>query len=151
MSDTTSAALSIARELCLRFEGVYLSPYLCPAGVPTVGVGATFYRDGTRVTLADPPITMKQALDLLVWMLETKYLPEVRRLCPGITCPKRLAAIIDFTFNLGAGRLRGSNLRKRINAGDWESVPAEIRKWVRGGGRVLRGLVIRRDAEVVLI
>jgi len=146
-----SAALSIARELCLRFEGIYLHPYLCPAGIPTVGVGATYYQDGTRVTLADPPITRQQAMDLLVWMIRTKYLPEVLRLCPGITDPRRLAAIIDFTYNLGAGQLRGSNLRRRINAEDWTVVPAELRKWNKGGGRVLRGLVIRREAEAALL
>ena len=151
MSDTTSVAQSIARALCLRFEGVFLSPYLCPAGVPTIGVGATFYQDGTRVTLADPAITMAQAISLLEWMIKTQYLPVVLLLCPGITDPRRLAAIIDFAFNLGAGQLRSSTLRKRINAEDWAAVPAELRKWNRGGSRILRGLTIRREAEASLI
>ena len=144
-------ATAVAAALCRRFEGLYLTSYLCPAGVPTIGYGATYYQDGRRVTLADPPITRQQAEALLLWMIQTKYLPEVQRLCPGITCPMRLAALIDFTFNLGSGRLRSSNLRRRINAEDWAAVPAELRKWVRGGGRVLKGLVRRREAEVVLI
>jgi lysozyme len=84
-------------------------------------------------------------------MVRRVYLPAVLRLCPGVDSPGRLAALIDFTFNLGSGQLRASTLRKRVNAGDWDAVPAELRKWVRGGGRVLRGLVLRRGAEAALI
>jgi lysozyme len=144
-------AVEVAAALARRFEGCYLRPYLCPAGVPTIGYGATYYEDGRRVTLADAPITRQRAESLLLWMVRTKYLPEVIRLCPGIDDPLRLAAIIDFTFNLGAGNLSASTLRRRINADRWEDAPAELRKWVRGGGRVLQGLVRRREAEVVLI
>lgn len=144
-------AIAVAAALCRRFEGLFLRPYLCPAGVATIGYGATFYEDGRRVTLHDTPITRARAEALLLWMIKTQYMPAVLKLCPGITCPMRLAAIIDFTFNLGAGQLRSSTLRKRINAEDWAAVPAELRKWNRGGGRVLKGLDLRRRAEVVLI
>jgi lysozyme len=144
-------AIQIAAALARRFEGLYLSPYLCPAGVPTIGYGATYYEDGTRVQLTDPPITRARAEVLLLWMVRTVYLPVVIKLCPGVDNPRRLAALIDFTFNLGAGQLKASTLRKRVNAGDWDAVPGELRKWTRGGGRVLRGLVIRREAEAVLI
>lgn len=144
-------ATGIAAALCRRFEGLFLSPYLCPAGVPTIGYGATYYQDGRRVTLSDKPISREQAEALLLWMVKTRYLPEVLRLCPGIDDPCRLAAIIDFTFNLGSGNLRSSTLRKRINAEDWDAVPTELLKWVKAGGRKLRGLVIRRQAEIVLI
>lgn len=63
----------------------------------------------------------------------------------------RLAAIVDFTFNLGAGRLQTSTLRRRINQRDWVAVAQELRRWVYGGGKVLPGLVIRRDAELRLL
>ena len=144
-------AIEIAAALARRFEGCYLRPYLCPAGMPTIGYGATYYEDGTRVTLFDAPITRERAESLLLWMVRTRYLPAVLRLCPGIDSPERLAAIIDFTFNLGAGNLQASTLRRRINAGQWDDVPSELRKWIKGGGRVLAGLVKRREAEVVLI
>ncbi|MDP3651036.1 MAG: lysozyme [Rhodoferax sp.] len=146
-----SSAVAVAAALARRFEGLYLSPYLCPAGVPTIGYGATFYEDGTRVTLRDAPITRERAETLLLWMVRTRFLPSVMRLCPGVDNPNRLAALIDFTFNLGAGQLKASTLRRRVNDGRWDDVPAELRKWVRGGGRVLRGLVVRREAEVLLI
>ena len=145
------SAEEVALELIKRFEGCYLRPYLCPAGVPTIGYGATYYEDGRRVTLADPPITKARATELLVWMLRARYLLAVRKLCPGIDTPNRLAAIIDFTFNLGDGNLRTSTLRRRINAGRWDDVPAELRKWDKAGGRVLRGLSLRREAEAALI
>ena len=132
---------------------MYLSPYLCPAGVATIGVGATYYQDGTRVTLADFPITRTMAEDLLMWQVKVVYLPAVLKLCPAIVheTPGRIAALIDFTFNLGQSNLRASTLRKRVNAADWEGVPDQLRKWVKGGGRVLKGLVIRREAEAQLI
>ncbi len=144
-------AVEVAAALARRFEGLCLSPYLCPAGVATIGVGATYYEDGTRVQLTDPPITRWRAEALLLWMVRTVYLPSVLRLCPGLDHPDRLAALIDFAFNLGSGNLRASTLRRKVNARDWEAVPAELRKWNKGGGRVRRGLTIRREAEAVLI
>lgn len=144
-------AIEVAAALARHFEGCYLRPYLCPAGVPTIGYGATYYQTGVRVILADPAITKEQAEALLIWMVRTRYLPAVVKLCPSIDDPHRLAAVIDFTFNLGAGSLKVSNLRRRVNAGQWADVPTELRKWVKGGGRVLRGLVARREAEVALI
>lgn len=128
-----------------------MRPYLCPAGVPTIGYGATRYPGGLAVCLTDPPITKQIADDMLLHSVRTIYLPAVLRLCTGIDSPERLAAIIDFTFNLGAGSLRASTLRRRINAGRWNDVPKELRKWVKGGGRVLAGLVKRREAESDLV
>jgi lysozyme len=126
-------------------------PYLCPAGVPTIGYGFTHYADGTFVTLGDPPMTRAAAQSLLEFMVRTKYMRETIRLCPNIDTPERLGAITDFAFNLGSGNLRASSLRKKILANDWEAVPAELRKWVKGGGRILKGLVLRREAEIAYI
>lgn len=144
-------AVATAAALARRFEGLYLRPYLCPAGVPTIGYGATYYEDGTRVALTDPPITRDRAESLLLWMVHTRYLPAVVKLCPGVDSPELLAALIDFTFNLGTGNLRMSNLRRRVNARDYGAVPDELRKWNKAGGRVLRGLVLRREAEAALL
>lgn len=141
-------AIAVACILARRWEGFRSRPYLCPAGVPTIGYGFTRYANGVAVTLADPPMTRAQAQSLLEHMVRTQYLPATIRLCPNIDSPGRLGAITDFAFNLGSGNLRASNLRKKILAGDWEAVPGELRKWVRGGGRVLKGLVLRREAEI---
>ena len=143
--------VAVVAALCRRFEGLYLRPYMCPAGVPTIGYGATFYEDRRRVTLADAPITEQRAEALLLWHVRRVYLPAVLRLCPNVTEPGLLAALIDFTFNLGEGRLQASTLRRKVNAAELQAVPTELRKWVRGGGRVLRGLVLRREAEIALL
>lgn len=144
-------AVEVASALARRWEGCYLSPYLCPAGVPTIGYGATYYDNGQSVTMRDEAITKDRAEQLLQWMVKTKYLPAVIKLCPAIDSPERLAAIIDFAFNLGSGNLGISTLRKRINAGRWGEVPYELRKWNKAGGRVLNGLTLRREAEARLI
>lgn len=141
-----SEALDLAAGLCLKFEGLYLKPYLCPAGVATIGVGSTLYEDGTPVTLTDPPISKERAISLLMLTLKRDYLPAVQMLCK-VDKPNQLAALTDFAYNAGVGALRASTLRKRVNAGDFDAVPAEFAKWVKGGGKVLKGLVIRRQAE----
>lgn len=144
-------ALYLAAELCRQFEGLYLRPYLCPAGVPSIGYGATRYMDGSRVQLSDPPISRARAETMLLWQLRTIYLPAVRRACPDVTDPRRVAALADFTFNLGESNLRASTLRKRVNEGRWDLVPGELKRWVRANGRILPGLVARRAAEAALI
>jgi lysozyme len=75
------------------------------------------------------------------------------RYCPVLaTEPEgRLAAIVDFTFNLGAGRLQTSTLRRRVNQRDWVAARQELSRWVYGGGKVLPGLTIRRHAEIELL
>ena len=149
--DDLQRVLALLLALLERFEGLRLRPYLCPAGVPTIGLGSTRYLDGRRVQLTDPPITREHAFLLARQQLLRDYLPQVLALCGAIDAPGRLAAITDFSYNLGGGALKASTLRRRIMAGRWDLVPAELRKWVRGGGRVLPGLVARREAEAGMV
>lgn len=142
--------LHLAASLCRRFEGCYLRPYLCPAGKATIGYGATFYEDGRMVKLTDPPITRAQAEDMLMFHLRRHFLPKTVRLVPGADTPPRLAALLDFTFNLGDGNLRGSTLRRKVNAGEWPEVPPQLMRWNKVGGRELKGLTLRRRAEGAL-
>jgi len=99
-----------------------------------------------------PPITEGEAEIYLTRDLNTA-LNATLRYCPVLaTEPEgRLAAIVDFTFNLGAGRLQTSTLRRRINQRDWIAAMHELRRWIYGGGKVLPGLIARRDAEVLLL
>lgn len=146
-------AVAIAENLCKKYEGLYLRPYLCPAGIPTIGYGTTRYENGVRVSLADPAITAQRAEYLLRYELTNHVLPSVLNFCPNLVrwgvCAT--AAIMDFTYNLGSGRLRSSTLRKRIQADDRYGAKRELAKWVRGGGGVLPGLVKRRMDECALI
>ena len=119
--------------------------------MPTIGYGSTYYEDGTRVTLADPTIPRERAEQLLVIELSRVCLPAVMRYCPNLDSAERVAAIVDFTFNLGSGSLKISTLRRRLNDQQWDAACAELAKWNKGGGRVLPGLVKRRAAEVTLL
>lgn len=143
-----------AIDLAKRFEGFHrvpkhgrgrAHPYVCPAGYWTIGYGH----------LCDPkhpPITEGEAEAYLAQDLRVA-LAATLRYCPVLAAEPegRLAAIVDFTFNLGAGRLQTSTLRRRVNQRDWDASARELRRWVYGGGRVLPGLVTRREAEVALL
>ena len=140
-----------AVDLIKSFEGLRLTPYLCSAGVPTIGYGSTFYEDGRKVTLQDPPITKERAEELLQFTLNRQFIPAALRLCPVLVAhEKKLGAIVSFVYNLGAGRLQSSTLRRKINAEEWDTASNEILKWNIGGGKVLKGLDLRRKAERAL-
>ena len=144
------SAIEYAADLCRVFEGYRSAPYLCPAGVATIGFGSTVYPSGKRVSLSDAPVSKDQAEQLL--LLELAKVEEwVTSLCPTLTNDKQRAAILDWAYNLGIGRLRASTLRKRLNERDWESAKQELLKWNKGAGKVLPGLVKRRAAEALLL
>jgi lysozyme len=147
-----SEALEVAANLCRRFEGLHLKPYICPAGVPTIGWGTTRYPNGKPVSLSDPPISKDYADELLYTDL-SRFHSDVLALCPGLVGSpgSRIGAVVDFAYNLGSGRLKASTLRRRINERNWPEVKKELMKWVNAGGRPLRGLVLRRQAEANLI
>ena len=143
--------LEIASALCRQFEGFKSKPYLCPAGIPTIGYGSTYYSDGRKVTLQDPPMDEPAARALLMYELNHTYLPAVLRHCPVLVSDERKCnAIVDFCYNLGVGRLQTSTLKRKINAQDWDGAKEQLKLWVWGGGVVLNGLVKRRDAECAL-
>ena len=144
--------LELAASLCRQFEGYRAKPYLCPAGVATIGYGSTYYADTRKVTLEDAPMDEPTARALLMIELEHTYLPGVLRNCPGlITDVRKCNAIVDFCYNLGTGRLQTSTLKRKINAGDWEGAAEQLMLWTKGGGKVLPGLLKRRKAECTLL
>jgi lysozyme len=157
--------LDLAVALCKHFEGLHrvgkdglIYPYICPAGYPTIGWGTVYKPSGKKVTMEDMPIT-RDIAD--AWLMD-----EIRRVCASAVmrqCPELFAwsvangnwrafcAIADFTYNLGTGRLQTSTLRRKLRALDWDGAKEQLGLWVRGGGRVLPGLVKRRAAEAVLL
>lgn len=148
-SDPICQALPLARFVARNFEGFYSRPYLDPVGVPTIGYGTTLYPNGCAVTLRDPSLTESQAAALLESGLRSRAIC-ILQMSPGLAAG-RLAALTDFSYNLGMGRLRASTMFTYALAGRWALVPAELRKWVHAGGRILPGLVKRREAEILLI
>lgn len=133
-----------AVRLAKLFEGLYLVAYRDPVGVWTVGWGHT------GGVVAGQTITLAQAEGLLnddMW----DAMVSAIQCCPILLLHfDRLAAISDWTFNLGETRLKASTLRRKINARDWEAAKVEIQKWVFAKGRKLPGLVLRRRAEALL-
>ena len=143
--------LKSAVDLCKRFEGLYLTPYLCPAGVATIGYGTTRYPGGLAVTMADSAITQAQAEAYLLNDLQKIRLPVVLKALPNVTNSEHLCAAIDFAYNLGNGNFLSSTFRKKLNAGDLEGAKLELAKWNKAGGKVLAGLTKRRAAEAALL
>lgn len=146
-----ATAREIVIALALRFEGLRLAPYLCPAGVPTIGGGSTHYEDGTPVRMSDPPISRERAMALMGRDVDA-FLVAGCRLSPGLLREvARKAAIVDFIYNMGPGRYRASTLRRKVAEGNWPDAAEQLGKWVWGGGHRLKGLVRRRVAEAALI
>jgi len=144
--------LEIAAELCKRFEGFRAKPYLCPAGIPTIGYGSTYYADGRKVTLNDSSISQEAANALLMSELQHTYLPGVLKNCPILATDERKCnAVVDFCYNLGVGRLQTSTLKRKINAQDWDGAKEQLMLWTKGGGKVLPGLLKRRQSECALM
>ena len=145
-------AIEVAATLCRPFEGLRLKPYICPAGYPTIGYGTVWKPDGTKVTMEHPPITKETAEAWLLHELRHNYLAGVVKASPGLLAiPRALGAMTDFAYNLGVARYRSSTLRRRVDVQDWDAAKEELMKWVRGGGKVLPGLVRRRQAEAALL
>jgi lysozyme len=144
-------ALILAADLCRFFEGFSSKPYICPAGYPTIGYGTVYKPDGTKVTMQDAPISRELANQWLMRELRNNYMAGVLKASPILIRNHRLlAAITDFAYNLGVGRYRASTLKRRVDANDLLGVETELRKWIRGGGRILPGLIKRRQAEIDL-
>lgn len=128
-------------------EGFRASPYKCPAGIPTIGFGSTRYEDGTAVSMSDKPITVERAREIMLATLNKEYVPAVRRYVTVPLTQGQFDALVDFAYNAGAKNLQTSTLLKKLNARDYAGAAAEFAKWVHGGGKVLPGLVKRREAE----
>jgi len=137
-------------ELIKKYEGFESKPYNCPAGVPTIGYGATYYPNGNVVTLNDEPISKEYASELLADMLGS-YERAVNRYVTSDITQNQFDALVSFAYNLGNGALKSSTLLKKVNANPCdENITYQFNRWVKAGGRTLRGLVKRRAEEAEL-
>jgi lysozyme len=133
-------------DLVKSFEGFYAGAYVCPAGVWTIGYGHTKgVKKGDKVTLDEAEALLDADL--------AEAAAEVARLVTVPLKDNQFAALASFVFNLGASSLKSSTLLKKLNAGNYDDVPAEMSRWVKatdpktGQKRALAGLVRRRAAE----
>ncbi len=145
--------------LIKHYESFFANPYLCPAGIATIGYGTTVYDDGKKVSLKDAKITEPEAVELLMCDLE-KFEKAVNKLLKVKVTQWQFDALVSFAYNLGEGALGGSTLLKIINENimakaDWKKLIAiQFNKWiyakVKGKSTALKGLISRRNSESLL-
>ena len=130
-------------SLIKKFEGCKLEAYYCSGGVLTIGYGHT---GGVKET---DVITQEEADKLLKGdvlkfeeYVEDNVIVELDQ--------SQFDALVAWTFNLGPGNLRESTMLKKLNEADYASVPSEMKRWNKAGGKTLDGLIRRRNAEALL-
>jgi lysozyme len=137
------------------FEGCSLKPYLCPANVPTIGWGNTFYPNGKKVTMKDKEITQEEADNLFLFTL-SMFEKDVTSLIKSTVNQNQFNALLSFAYNVGTDidtddipeGLGDSTLLKMVNqAPNNPAIIYEFQKWVRANGIIMPGLVRRRKAE----
>ncbi len=141
-------------------EGVRNKPYKCPAKLWTIGVGHVLYpeqgkmpigeRDKFALKIEDFRVFSKDEIDNILKKDLERFVTGVLRYCPDNLNENRLGALVSFAFNVGLGTLQRSTLRQKHNRGDFEGACAEFMKFTKAGGKVLPGLVKRRNDEVAL-
>ena len=158
-----------ARQMIKHHEGVRLRPYLCPAQLWTVGVGHVLYPEQARLPIVrigdyagqlrkeyplkpeDGRVWSPAEVDDLLAQDLSRFESGVARYCPAVTGRQgHFDGLVSFAFNLGLGTLQRSTLRKLYNRGDHSGAAEEFLKFTKGGGKVLPGLVKRRNDERAL-
>ncbi len=129
--------------LIKKFEGCKLQSYKCAAGVWTIGYGHTKFVEEHQ------EITQEEADSILLTDLKV-YEDAIKK---AVTVPlhqHQFDSLVSWTFNLGGANLNASTMLKVLNKGEYEEVPAQIKRWNKAGGKVLQGLIRRREAEALL-
>ena len=141
---TSSNGTSLIRE----FEGFVASAYLCPAGVWTIGIGTTVYPNGAKVKKGDK-CTQDQALEYLQHDLKS-FEKTVSDSVKAPLSQNQFDALVSLSYNIGSTAFKNSTLLKKLNAKDFTGAADQFLVWNKGGGKVLKGLVRRREAERAL-
>lgn len=137
-------------NLIKKFEGFRAKPYLCSAGVATIGYGSTYYENGVRVKLTDPPIDRVWAEQLLRNVL-VHYEREVDAVTTDLITQNQFDALTSFTYNVGVTNFRKSTLLQLINSNYRDpKIRTQFLRWDKAGGRVIEGLKKRREIEANL-
>ena len=140
MRHITEAGLALIR----RFEGFSSTPYLCPAGYLTVGYGHVVRGPEDEMYLSE-----SDALLLLRHDVRQAEQAVLRQVAVPLS-DHQFDALVSFAYNLGAGALQRSALRRKVNRGEHADVPEEFGRWIWAGGKKLPGLIRRRAAEAAL-
>lgn len=148
-------------DLIKAFEGCHSSPYLCPAKLWTIGYGHVLYPEQARLKADQRPsyplkpehnrVWDADEIDALLAADLQRFQDGVSRLCPASDDSQpQFDALVSFAFNVGLGNLQSSTLRMKYNRGEYTGAADEFLKWNKSNGKVLQGLVRRREAERAL-
>ena len=130
-------------ELIKKFEGCRTESYRCSANVPTIGYGHTAgVKDGDSCTQAEAESILAEDL--------VEFEDYVNDLVTVELTPSQFDALVAFTFNLGPKNLGESTLLRLLNLEKYDEIPAQFKRWNRASGKVLDGLIRRREAESLL-
>jgi lysozyme len=148
------------KQMVVHHEGKRNKPYRCPANLFTIGVGHVMYPEQAKLKLADRlnfPIKPEddriysdaEIMDILSKDL-ARFESGVARLCPVALTQGQFDALVSFSFNVGLGNLQRSTIRMKVNRQDFEGAAEGFLDWTKAGGKVLKGLVNRRNDERAL-
>ena len=133
-------------ELIKEFEGFSANAYLCPAKIPTIGYGNTFYSDGRKVKLGEQ-ISKTDALELLELVANKDFADKIFPFIEVKVTQNQFDAMVSLAYNIGVGNFLKSTLLKKVNAGDFVGASEEFLRWNKSGGKELLGLTRRRERE----
>jgi lysozyme len=134
-------------NLIKKFEGVKLKPYLCPAGIPTISIGCTYYEDGTKVRMTDAPISEARATDIFLNVIK-HYEKDVDSYCRDDINQNQFDALCVLCYNIGGPTLKKSTLLKKVNINPNDpSIANEFAKYKYSAGKISKGLINRRLSE----
>jgi len=138
-------------------EGVRYKPYRCPARLWTIGVGHVLYpiqgrlpldeRDSYSLSPEHNRTFSKDEVDGILSADLQRFETGIAKLFPMVLTQGQNDALVSFAFNLGLGGVQRSTLRQKVLRGEIEAAADEFLKFTRGGGKVLPGLVKRRQDE----
>ena len=129
--------------LIKKFEGCRLEAYRCSANVLTIGYGHTGgVLETDVITQDDADKLLEQDIAKFEKYVNVNVAVELNQ--------NQFDALVAWTFNLGVGNLRQSTMLRKLNEGDYQSVPSEMNRWNKAGGKTLDGLIRRRKAESLL-
>jgi len=133
-----------------KHEGLRLKPYLCPAKIPTIGYGNTYYLDGKKVTLLDKDITKQEAFEMFK-EIANRFAKRVDTLVTSNINQNQFNALVSFAYNVGTGNFSSSTLLKKVNKNPNDlTIKAEFLRWNKANGKVINGLTNRRIEEADL-
>ena len=133
-------------KLLGELEGIVLKPYRDSVGIPTIGIGSTYYEDGTKVRMTDKPITTERAIQLAKNVVKS-FEAKVNQVILLPMTQNQFDAMVLLCYNIGESGFARSSVARHFNKGDLQKAADSFLLWNKAGGKVSKGLTNRRQKE----